>query len=166
MGEQQEECRRRHAVEAGRLAEARRPVALKLLPELGGKSGDAVKGEVVRDRDALLFAEGGDVDLLALEIDGIARIDGELFGDLDLECADLGPNGSERCEADVWIREQLVGAALPAIAIDGEAALDGFVGREGESLQQSFAIGEGFRLRGEGCCALSCRRSLRRGRAA
>ena len=94
MGEQQEECRRRHAVEAGRLAEARRPVALKLLPDLRGKSGDAVKGEVVRDRDALLFAEGGDVDLLALEIDGIARIDGELFGDLDLECADLGPNGA------------------------------------------------------------------------
>ena len=116
--------------------------------------------------DALLFAEGGDVDLLALEIDGVARIDGELLGDLGIERADLGPDGSERCEVDVRIGEQLVGAPLPAVAIDGEAALDGFVRRERESLQQRFAIGERLRLRGEGCSALGCRRSLRRDRAA
>ena len=113
MGEQQEEGGRRHAVEPRRLAEACRAIALELLPELGGEAGDAVEGEVVRDDDALLFAEGGDVDLLALEIDGVARIDGELLGDLGIERADLGPDGSERCEVDVGIGEQLVGAPLP-----------------------------------------------------
>ena len=99
MGEEQEECRRRHAVETGRLAEACGAVALELLPELGGESGDAAEGEVVRDGDALLFAEGGDVDLLALEIDGVARIDGELLGNLGIEFADLGPDGSERARS-------------------------------------------------------------------
>src|SRR6185436_20556277 len=66
----------------------------------------------------------------------------------------LGPDGSERGEADVRIGEQLIGAPLPAVAIDGEAAFDGFVRRERESLQQCFAIGECLRLRGEGCSAL------------
>ena len=135
MREQQEERGRRHAVEPSRLAEACRPVTLELLPELGGKSGDPVEGKFERDGDALLLAEGGDVDLLALEIDGVARIDGKLLGDPGVEIADLGPDAGERCEVDVGISEKLIGAALAAVAIDGEAALASFVGREREALE-------------------------------
>src|SRR5262245_16711491 len=92
MCEQKEERGRRHAVEPCRLAETRRPVTFELLPDLGGKAGDAVKGKVEWDDDALLLAEGGDVELLALEIDHVARIDGELIGDPDVEIFDLGPD--------------------------------------------------------------------------
>ena len=126
------------------------PVALELLAELGGEAGDAVEVKVRRDGDALLLAEGGDVDLLALEIDGVARIDGELLGDPGVDAADLGPDAGERREVDVGIGQQLVGAALAAVAIDGEAVLAGLVRREREALEQRFAIGERLRLRGEG----------------
>ena len=85
MREQQEERGRRHAVEPSCLAEACRPIALEFLPELGGETGDPVEGKFERDGDALLLAEGGDVDLLALEIDRVARIDGKLLGDLAVE---------------------------------------------------------------------------------
>ena len=150
MREQQEERGRRHAVEPRRLAEACGAVTLELLPELGGKSGDPVEGKFERDGDALLLAEGGDVDLLALEIDGVARIDGKLLSDPGVEIADLGPDAGERCQVDVGISEKLICAALAAVAIDGEAALASFVGREREALEQSFAICERFRLRIEG----------------
>ena len=144
MGEEQEERGWCHAVEPRRLTKACRPVTLELLPELGGETGDPAEGEVVRDGDALLFAEGGDVDLLTLEIDRVARIDRELLGNLRIEISDLGPDWSERCKVDVGIGEQLVGAALLPVTIDGKAALDGFVGCEGETLEQSFAVGERF----------------------
>ena len=130
MRKKQQQRGRRHAVEPRRLAEACRAVALELLPELRRQAGDPAEGKVERDRDALLFAEGGDVDLLTLEIDRVARIDGELPGDLRIERANLRPDAGERGKLDVGIGEQLVGAPLAAIAIDDKSALASFVGRE------------------------------------
>src|SRR5271169_2732272 len=66
-----------HAVEPRRLTEACRAIALQLLPKLVGEPRDAREGEVERDGNALFFAEGGDVDVLALQINGVARVDGE-----------------------------------------------------------------------------------------
>src|SRR5262249_2238987 len=110
MRKQQEERCGRHAVEPRRLAEARRPVALELLPEFRRQAGNPVKGKFERDDDALLSAEGGDVELLALEIDRVTGIDGELLGDLGVEVSDLRPDASEGGEVDIGIGEKLVGA--------------------------------------------------------
>src|SRR5512146_2898552 len=134
MRKKQEERGRCHAVEPCSLAEACRAVAFELLPELGRQAGDPAEGEGVRDRDALLFAEGRDVELLALEIDGVARIDGKLLGDPGVEIADLRPDTDERGEVDVWIGKKLIGAALPAIAIDDKSPPRTLIRRERESL--------------------------------
>src|SRR4029077_15346987 len=98
-----------HSAEPRLAAYFYRSVALELLPELRRQAGDPAEGKVERNRDALLFAEGGDVELLTLEIDRVARIDGELPGDLRIERANLRPDAGERGKLDVGIGEQLVG---------------------------------------------------------
>ena len=55
-----------------RLAERRRPVALELLADLGGEAGERGVVEAGGNGDALVLAEGRDVELLALDVDGIA----------------------------------------------------------------------------------------------
>ena len=151
----QQECGRRHAVEARGLSKARRTVALELLLELVGEPGDGAISEVARDGDALLFAECGDVQLLPLEVDRVARVDRELRGDVRTERADLGPDLRQPREIDIRISEQLKRSSLAPVAIDGKAVLGGFAGREREALQQRFAVGERPRLGGEGCCPLA-----------
>ena len=68
---------------------------------------------------ALVLAEGGDVELLPLDVDGIARIDGELLGDVRIERADLRPDRCEPRDIDIGISQQLEGAPLASVAIDG-----------------------------------------------
>src|SRR6185437_13024166 len=125
VSQQQHERGRRHAVEPRRLAQACRPVALELLAELGRKPRERGEGEAVGDGDALLLAEGCDVELLPLDVDGIARIDGELLGDLRTELADLGPDRCEPRDIDLGVSQQLESAPLLAVAIDGETMLGG-----------------------------------------
>jgi hypothetical protein len=103
--------------------------------KLVGKAGDAVEGEIAGDRDTFFLAEGGDVGRLALDIDGIARVDGELFGDPCIELTDLGPDGLQPADVDVGIAQELDGAPPATVAIDGEPRLAGFVRRQRQALQ-------------------------------
>ena len=93
-----------------------------------------------REWRALLLAEGRDVELLALDIDGVARVDLELRGDVRIEAADLGPDRASRATVDIGISQQLEGGPPAAVAIDVEAVLGGFVGREGQAAQQRRAL--------------------------
>ncbi len=66
-------------------------MALELLAELGREARERGEGEAVGNCNALVLAEGCDVELLPLDVDGVARIDSELLGDVKIEPADLGP---------------------------------------------------------------------------
>ena len=117
------------------------------------RPGQRGEGEAVGNGNALVLAEGCDVELLPLDVDGIARIDGELLGDVRIEPADLGPDRCEPRDIDIGISQQLEGAPLASVAIDGEAVLGGFVRRERQAPQQSRALVQSLRLRGEGRAA-------------
>ena len=75
VSEEQHERGRRHAVEPRRLAETCGAMALELLAKLGREARERGEGEAFRNGDALVLAEGCDVELLPLDVDGVARID-------------------------------------------------------------------------------------------
>src|SRR6476646_528494 len=155
MREQQQESRRGHAIEPCIRSEACGAIPLEFVPELGGQSGDTYKGKVLRDGDPLFLTEGSNVDLLALEVDRVKRIDGELLGDPRIESSDLRPNARECRKVDIWIGEKLVGAPLAPVAIDDEGASRSFVWGQCEALQQRLALGGRLRLRREGRSSLA-----------
>lgn len=116
------------------------------MPELARQSGDSGEGKVGRDGDALFLAEGGDIDLLALEIDRVAGVDGKLVGNVRIESADLWPDAAKRCEINVWIGEELEGAPLAAIAIDAEAYLSCLIRRKRKAFSSASPSASAFDL--------------------
>src|SRR5579883_905041 len=70
--QERDERRRRHAADAGRGAERRRPGEAQLVADFVGEAADRIVVEIGRQAQRLVTPEGADIRLLALEIAGVA----------------------------------------------------------------------------------------------
>ena len=148
--------RRRHAVDAGRLGERRRPMAAELLAHFGRQTGQGVEVEAGGDAQGLVLAQGGDVELLAVDIGGVARVDGDLRGDGRGDVADLRPDAGEAGNVDAGEREQVEGRAAAAVAVDLQAMAPGLAsasGRAPRSVVASFRESGGLGFIGNSSCS-------------
>ena len=156
VGQQQHQRGRGHAVEPGRLAEGRRPVALELLAHSVDRPGSAAKSKSAGMAMRLVLAEGRDVELLPLDIDGVAGVDLELRGDGRSRCLPIsGQIGGEPRDIDAGIGQQLEGRAPAAVAIDarGRAGRPRWASASG-SRSSAAPSSSAADLRGEGRCAV------------
>ena len=77
--------RRRHAVDAARLADGARAEALQLLPDLRATAPASPRSRALRQLQAFVAAVGCDVGGLAVQIDRVFGVDLELLGDVRRE---------------------------------------------------------------------------------
>ncbi len=100
-------------------------MALELLAHFGREAGDGGEVEGGRDAQGLVLAQGGNVELLARDVGGVAGIDGDLGCDGWGDGADLGPDGAQQGQIDLRQRQQVEGRTPAPILVDTDAVAGG-----------------------------------------
>jgi hypothetical protein len=118
MRHQQSQRRRRHAIDLAGMADGARLIRRQLLLDLVGQTFQRRIIEIVRQREALVAAIGGDIGGLAREIDVVFGVDLDLRDDLWLKCSELRPDFRKIGDSDIRIGQQLEGAAALAVLIE------------------------------------------------
>ena len=100
------------------MADGSRPRRGELLPGFVGKPGHGRVVDLLRQFEAFVAPEGGDIRRLALQVDRIFRIGLELGGDRRRQLQELRPDAGDVRDAGLGIGQEVEGGAPLAVLVE------------------------------------------------
>ena len=126
MTEKADERRRRDAVDAPGLAETGGPHGGEFLAHFVRKAADRGVVEVGRQFERLVAPHRRGVRLLTFEIDGILRVDADLFGDPGRNAGKRGPDTRKPRPVDAGMGKQIEAGAADSVLVKVNAVFRRF----------------------------------------